>query len=171
MSQERIDKLNEISFVWEPREFQWNLKYAELTSYVHQYGHCLVPTDFPKLGPWTRRQRQLYQKHQNGESVGITTEHIKKLNSLEFVWEVTPAHRDDLLQKKLTEYYEEHGNCNVPDSFNTPDGVKLGAAVHDYRLYKEGTHIPTMTKERFEKLDALEFMADENMNEMTPDKE
>jgi len=171
MTQERIDKLNEISFVWEPREFQWNLKYAELTSYVRQYGHCLVPAEYPKLGTWTRRQRLLYQKHRNGESVGITTEHIEKLDSLQFVWEETPAHRDDLLQKKLTEYFEEHGDCNVPDSFITPDGVKLGTAVHDYRMYKEGMPKPHMTKERVEKLDALKFMANEKKNEMTPDKE
>lgn len=65
------------------------------------------------------RQRKVYGKHQQDKSE-ITAEHIKKLDSLEFVWEVTPVHKDDLLQKKLAELFEENGNWNAPTALLLP---------------------------------------------------
>ena len=65
-TQERIDQLNEIDFVWEvDSRFQrddtvWKQRLNELRIYKKRHGNCLVPARYepnPKLGIWVTNQR------------------------------------------------------------------------------------------------------------------
>jgi hypothetical protein len=57
LSPERIEKLNEVGFGWDPIEAQWLECYLELKD----HGDTLVPQRYssnPSLGSWVRNQRE-----------------------------------------------------------------------------------------------------------------
>ena len=54
----RVELLNELGFVWNPLEQNWNSSYKSLENYKAQYGDCLVPANHIindiKLGTWVK---------------------------------------------------------------------------------------------------------------------
>ena len=98
ISQERIDQLNKIEFVWEVGtgnnrrdDMLWKQQFNELVKYKEKHGDCLVPQKYKnsvKLGNWVKRQRREYKKWLKGEDAPITQERIEQLEGIDFVWEV-----------------------------------------------------------------------------------
>ena len=67
MDQERITRLNEIGFVWEPIDASWVERFSELIRFKELNGHCHVPQRFAenhKLGRWASRQRKSIRRKQ-----------------------------------------------------------------------------------------------------------
>ncbi|OEU15745.1 hypothetical protein FRACYDRAFT_269474 [Fragilariopsis cylindrus CCMP1102] len=82
LSEERINHLESISFVWS--DVQWTAMYHKLAEYKRQHhGSTLVPlgyTEDPFLGRWVYNQRYAYNK---GNLLG---KRLKLLNAINFVW-------------------------------------------------------------------------------------
>tara|TARA_R100000030_G_scaffold98810_1_gene89187 strand:+ start:789 stop:3887 length:3099 start_codon:yes stop_codon:yes gene_type:complete len=78
---ERIQLLNDVEFIWDPREQEWQEKYQELKQYVIKNGNTLVPNEHPTLGSWVATQRQFKKKGMLSQS------RIKLLNNIGFVWD------------------------------------------------------------------------------------
>jgi hypothetical protein len=61
LTEERIEVLNTIDFVWDVVQFdndvRWNIKYQELKEFVRINGHAVVPQSTP-LGQWVKMQRE-----------------------------------------------------------------------------------------------------------------
>ena len=77
--------LEELNFVWNTLDLKWLNGFEQLKRYHDNFGNCLVPREFKSndgynLGAWVRRQRS-NQKN-------ITKDRKKKLDSLDFVWEL-----------------------------------------------------------------------------------
>lgn len=90
ISDERIRRLNEVGFVWDPNEAAWEEMFAELKKYKQKYGDTLVPQyyeDNPKLGWWVSDQRKHYKYKQSGKASWLTDEQIARLNEIGFVWD------------------------------------------------------------------------------------
>jgi hypothetical protein len=87
LSQEKIDKLNEIGMVWDTLDHKWNLGYGYAKIYFLKNGNLFVPykyvVDNFKLGNWISRQRNAYNG--NGSRT-ISKERIEKLNEVGMVW-------------------------------------------------------------------------------------
>jgi len=84
---ERIEKLNNINFIWDFKQYQWDLKYNELKQYKSRHGNCRVPVNYdanPQLGLWVANQRD--SKH-------LTKERRTRLTDLGFVWKVGKGRR------------------------------------------------------------------------------
>jgi hypothetical protein len=67
MNPERITRLNEIGFVWEPIDTSWSEMFSELIQFRELNGHCRVSQRFaenPKLGRWVARQRKSMRRKQ-----------------------------------------------------------------------------------------------------------
>jgi len=65
MTQERIDRLEAVNFIWDAHEVTWREKLKELKEYKNDKGDCLVPCNYPpnpSLGKWVMNQRQMYKK-------------------------------------------------------------------------------------------------------------
>ena len=63
-SNERIQLLNKVKFVWHPCEDQWLERYKELVQYFSEHGNALVPRGYkknPELGNWVNEQRAKYR--------------------------------------------------------------------------------------------------------------
>ena len=64
LAQDVIDRLDQVGFVWDPLQHQWELKLEELEIFYNEHGHCNVPSTHERsaLAAWTSRQRQLQRK-------------------------------------------------------------------------------------------------------------
>lgn len=91
MTQDRIDKLEEINFTWDLHTAVWEERFQELSEFQKEHGHCNVPSNFPKnptLAAWVKCQRRQLKKKLLGNSSNITVDRIAALESLGFAWEI-----------------------------------------------------------------------------------
>lgn len=105
LSVERINRLNEINFIWDFDEIKkndWEAKYKELLQFYKKHGHSFVPTNYKEnkpLGTWIALQRKI-------EASGkLSNSRLKKLNQVQFVWG-----RDS--QKQLKSIYDKQWENN-----------------------------------------------------------
>lgn len=156
LGEERIRKLDAIGMVWNSfSDRTWERNLSEAAKYREKYGHLLVPHTYVSetgitLGAWIARQRQV---RKNGR--GLSEEQIHQLDALGMVWDVT----DELWRKYYTaasDYRNTHGDLNVPVSYVSKDGVKLGEWLSGIRN-KSGvrSYGPSLTEERIQALDSL----------------
>ena len=91
MSEERMNILNAMGFVWDSHQVSWEEKFAQLVEYKKTYGHCNVSGKHSKheyrpLSIWIkcqRRQRKLLEKK---EKSTMTEARIAKLDEIGFDW-------------------------------------------------------------------------------------
>lgn len=60
LSKERMDRLERIGFVWNPRDAAWEAMYTSLADFKSKHGHCNVPQKWEanrSLGVWVNTQR------------------------------------------------------------------------------------------------------------------
>jgi len=87
LSEERRQQLDELGFIWDPREADWEEGLGNLITYKEREGHCRVPgrhkeNGFP-LGQWVSNRRQ--RKETLPEARG------QRLDELGFVWDPLEA--------------------------------------------------------------------------------
>ena len=153
LSQDRIKRLQDIGFVWDVLENQWDIYFSLLKKYRKSKGHCNVPIRFSfkgvKLGSWAIIQRNAFN---NGT---LSKERIKKLEDIGFVWGVH-ENQWDINFSLLKEYKKSHGHCNVPIKFSFK-GVKLGSWAQNLRkAFNNGK----LSKDRIKKLEDVGFVWD-----------
>ena len=83
LSKERIALLDNIGFVWDPFEQEWQNQYAELKKYIEKNGNTIVPRNYPILGIWVSRQRVAKKKGQ------LSEERIQLLDDIGFIWDAS----------------------------------------------------------------------------------
>ncbi len=82
LSQEQVDALNSINFVWNPRETSWDKNFTKLQAYKDQHGHTNVPVNFDDdliFGRWVQKQRRIKNS--------LSDQKLQMLNSLGFIWD------------------------------------------------------------------------------------
>jgi len=89
LTQDRVDLLNEIDFVWASNEAKWMARYKELIAYKEKHGTTRVPYARTGLGNWVSKQRIDYRKLKRGVSSKINQQKVDKLNEIDFCWEPT----------------------------------------------------------------------------------
>ena len=90
MTEERIHLLDSEDFIWDPFEYNWQMKYEELCEWIAFNGHGGIrrgKQNYSPLQGWAEHQRQLYKKYRNGEKTSLTEERIEKLNAVGFVFQ------------------------------------------------------------------------------------
>ena len=146
ISKARIDKLNGIGMSWQTlHERQWEEGFARAQEYYDKNGdldsaHGMTE----KLSDWLIRQRR---KQRDGE---LTDEQFERLSALHMVWEF-----EDRWEQKFRlakEYYETHGNLDIPANYITEDGTNLGAW---YRGVRNQYRDNTLSAERRKKLESI----------------
>jgi superfamily II DNA or RNA helicase len=120
LSKERVQRLEQLGFVWELLETAWDEMFSALERYRHTHGDCKVPLTWkedPKLGQWCGSQRVNYKQG------SLSVERINRLERLDFVWDQLAAVWNEMFAA-LTQYKSVHGDCNVPAVW--PENPKLG---------------------------------------------
>ena len=148
LSRERINRLDQLDFVWDVDEYFWTMMFTALVAYDKEHGHTVVPHIYqenPQLGHWVFSQRQSRIKG------SLADEKVKKLDSLDFVWDPNQYFWDIRLTE-LTEFKMVHGHCRVPAKYKK--NRKLGTWVDHQRFLQLNNQLP---KDKFEILDSLGF--------------
>ena len=115
LSIDRIKRLEDIGFEWEPNELLWEEKFEELKEYKKKHENCNVPAHYPKnkqLANWVQSQRIYYRR-----GIVLSDDNIKRLEDIGFVWNPSGSYWEEMLDE-LKEYKKAHGDCNVPRSFS-----------------------------------------------------
>ena len=84
LSPDRIKRLEDIGFEWNPLDARWEKMFAALVAYKLAHGNCNVPAEWdqnPKLGQWCYVLRRSYRKGT------LSADHIKRLEEIGFEWE------------------------------------------------------------------------------------
>lgn len=109
LSNEKIQRLDQIGFPWNPLDTLWDEYLEKLAAFRREHGHS-NPSQLLKehkgLGAWVTKQRLL-----RADGL-LSAERIAQLDALDMVW----SPRDKAWQNmfsKLTQYHAEHGHCNV----------------------------------------------------------
>jgi len=90
ITQERIDMLTAIGFVWNRSGSLWMDSYEELKQFYHENGHCHVPfagSNAIKENPlrrWVVKQRKKYKNYLIGKKPFLTDEQVKLLGEISF---------------------------------------------------------------------------------------
>ncbi len=114
-----------------------------------------------KIGGWIRRQRALRktgedstnfsngsndekntggcigytgdEENNSGNETGLSREQIARLDSIGMIWKTKPERQWEKGYAEALSYYEAYGNLNVPASYVSPSGYKLGGWIADQR--------------------------------------
>lgn len=88
MTDERIDALNLINFVWDSHNTVWGDRVKELEEFRNKHKHCNVtPSNYPfgsTLISWVKSQRRQYRMLKDGKKSNLTPRRIQQLESLGF---------------------------------------------------------------------------------------
>lgn len=135
LTDERIAALDRIGMEWSVISAKWEKNYAEAVAYYEKNGDLLVPVGYKTengfaLGMWLRNLRSAKVGQCRSR---LTEEQIRRLDAIGMVW----GNRNDIQwQRGYDEakcYFEQHGDLNVPVSYVTKSGLKLGRWVRNQR--------------------------------------
>ena len=154
LESERVSRLSDLGFFWDPLEAHWYEMFQVLVRYREQFGHCLIARDWtghPKLASWVVTQRQA---RLNGH---LSQLRIDRLDTLGFFWDQKEVVLEEMLTD-LAAFKQQHGHCNVPVPW--PKNPALGLWVQFQRQeYKKGKLAPN----RIQRLETLDFSWDGNV--------
>ena len=87
----RIERLEQLGFVWDSHDASWKEKFEELRRYHIKYGHSAVPSkcsENPKLATWVKCQRRQYKLFIEGKQSGMNATRVEELHQLGFKWKI-----------------------------------------------------------------------------------
>jgi superfamily II DNA or RNA helicase len=156
LAPERRQMLDELGFIWDSPESDWEEGYSRLRLFKERVGHCRVParyrdSDGYRLGQWVNSQR--------ARQDSSTESHRRKLNDIGFVW--NPFDEDwEIGFSHLKRFKELNGHCRVPQNYKTENGFALGQWVSVQRLSKAN-----LPEDRVRRLDELGFIWDSRQSD------
>mmetsp|Transcript_22942 Transcript_22942/g.65005 ORF Transcript_22942/g.65005 Transcript_22942/m.65005 type:complete len:648 (-) Transcript_22942:187-2130(-) len=88
---ERVQALERIGFIWNPRDALWEERFEEFKAFKKAHGHSIIPINVPeyaKLSTWVKSQRRRYVETKSGaRCLDETFEgRIARLNAVGFAW-------------------------------------------------------------------------------------
>lgn len=158
MTEEKIQQLNALKFVWNSEEAQWINNYEELQNFEMHNGHVDVSSnDNGQLHAWLQTQLEEYLngsldavKYNALERVGVTFPEVQEMHSANSKW--------DEQFEELKIYANENGDCLVPQHYD--ENPTLGFFVKNqrrqYKLLQEDKK-SSLTEERKDKLESIGF--------------
>lgn len=160
LSPERIAALEQIGMVWDVPDYLWEENFNAAMQYYREHGDLDMPNTYVapngiRIGTWIFKLRALRRTGEGTRAgAALTQEQIKRLDSIGMIWE--PKHKRSWAQgyEAAKKYVEEHGNLNVPATYTSPSGYRLGHWLESKR-YKGRENL---APEQREQLDALGFV-------------
>ena len=158
LNKSRNARLDEIGFVWDGADDDWEKRFSELIKYKNRFGDCRVPFEWAEnigLSLWVGSQRQDKKKCR------ITMERGARLTEIGFDW--NPILSDwEKNFSALAEFFRQEGHLNIP--YEASNWSRLRRWVNKLREdFKKGV----LTGERAARLNALGFVwapVDESWN-------
>jgi hypothetical protein len=158
LSQDRVNKLEEIGFVRNILDESFEKGLSETVLYNKQFGKSNAPArhktpDGFNLGTWQNTQKANYKK-------GIlSSDRINKLEGIGFKWKLTNVkpkkQKWETWFEVTLEFKRKTGYANAPTTYQTSNGFNLGTWQGSQRAnYKKGT----LSLDRIKKLEGIGFI-------------
>lgn len=148
LSQDKIDKLNNIGMIWSfKRNFAESYKIAK--NYYQVNGNLNIPFDYKtddgyNLGFWLVNQRRK-------KKMGLLKEDaIKLLEDIDINWSIQKTWEESY--NIAVAYYEENNNLNISRNYVTSDGYSLGTWVFEQKKKYRAGRLSANEIELLEKL-------------------
>lgn len=157
LSSEQIERLESIGMQWQRHEDQrWDMNYEAAVRFYETHGHLRVTARYEtpeglKLGRWITNIRQKYHATSSG---ALTEEQIRQMEAIGMVWDENEAQWQHHFGC-AAEYYDTHGNLDVPISYMTEDGFALGRWLTQMRTARRGKRQQRLTEEQIAQLDSI----------------
>ncbi|MFA7061805.1 MAG: Helicase associated domain protein [Pedobacter sp.] len=142
ISEDRIRRLDEIGFDWDPMDSQWEASFSELVAYKTEHGDIKVPQSATSLVLWIKNQRQSRKK---GD---LSEDRIRRIDEIGFDWDHFESQWERTFSKLLA-YKMEHGDTNAPQSTTL-----LGDWVV---LQRQNRKIGQLSEDKIRRLDEICF--------------
>ena len=149
LSPERLNRLEDIGFVWDQNTANWEEAFAKLKQFHSREGHYRIPAhhqedDF-RLQHWVGTQRE--------NKASLSPERLKMLEEIGFELDPNAAFWEEGFTK-LEQFHAKERHCRVPKR-HQEGGYNLGTWVNSQRRKKA-----SLSPERLERLDAIGFVWD-----------
>ena len=152
---QKIKALNEIDFVWDQKDADWEFGYECLKKYVRENGSAEVQSKylchscrrsdgsaFP-LGTWVHFQRT--------DQAKLNDTRMRKLKELGFIFDVFEYRFEQFIQN-MQSLAAANLDTNVPSNFTDSSGNKIGQQLVKYRAnYRQGK----LTESQIEEMERL----------------
>ena len=155
LSKDRIKRLEDIGFDWDPHKSRWYDMFDALKEYTNIHGAVNIPRNLVEknlpLGQWVINQRELY------EDKILSDDQIRDLNNIGFVWDTYELYWEEMFDA-LKRFKDEHGDCNVP--LEWPENKQLAKWVNNQREYYRRTNRrpAKFSKDKIDRLEKLGFI-------------
>lgn len=136
----------------------WDMYYDCAKKYFKENGNLEVPTRYITeegyaLGSWIANQKAIRKGTTKGS---LTEKQVHKLDSIGMVWEDYNDLNWSKNYRAAKQYYEKHGNLEVPSKYVNEDGISLGSWICSVRKwYSSGVHKKYLQKDRIIQLEAI----------------
>jgi hypothetical protein len=140
LTEERIKALDAIGMVWEYADYVWEKNYNAACAYHRDHGNLDVPVkyvteDGVALGQWLAYLRRQYKE--NHLNICLSEFQQKQLNKIGMFWGSAYEAQWNASFAEAEKYFHEHGDLDVPASYVSETGMKLGRWVSNQRVRKE----------------------------------
>jgi hypothetical protein len=153
LAPERIKKLEDIGFGWDPladvafeKGLQETLKYKEQFGDSNASYKYITPEGY-KLWAWQGKIRQRYKRQK------LTLDRTQKLEEIEFKWDPFAEAFERGFQETL-KYKKDFGDSNASNKYITPEGYKLRVWQDDVR---QRHRRKKLTTDRIQRLEEIGF--------------
>lgn len=159
LGQDRIDKLNDLGMRWGSYLDQsWERYYAAAREYYQTHSDLKVNVgevteDGIRLGTWIANLRTY--KKRGIRTAYLTPERIAALEKIGMIWDVPDYFWEENFAAAMR-YYREHGDLDMPNTYVTPNGLRLGTWIFKQRALRKGGNIGAeLTQEQIDRLDCI----------------
>ena len=154
LTKEQTERLERIGMVWNQNEENWEAAYALAEEYSREHGHLRVPNRYKtadgySLGEWIRSQRE---KRREG---ALEKDKEKRLEAIGMDWLSAQAREWETRFEACRKYYEEHGDLNMPTSYVSDDGFRLGLWLWRVRTGKTKLKTPGENGDQTARLESI----------------
>ena len=159
LGEDRIEKLNAIGMRWGSYlDESWERYYAAAKAYYAQHGDLKVNVSEVTenglaLGSWIARLRTY--KKSNIRTAYLTPERVAALEQIGMVWDVPDYLWEENFAAAM-QYYRDHGDLDMPNTYIAPNGLRLGTWVFKQRTLRKGGNVGAeLTPEQIKRLDGI----------------
>lgn len=160
LDETRVAKLDAIGMVWDSyRELSWERYYAEAQKYYAEHADLNVNVKYVsdngvRLGTWICNLRSMRKSKRN--SVCLSEDRIASLDKIGMIWD-QPDYLFESSYVAALDFYCENGHLDVPVSYVSKEGIRLGAWIRNIKLRRD----TTLTQIQIDRLNEIGMLWDD----------
>lgn len=132
LSEEEVEKLKSIDFVFDASRNTFDDNYPFLEAYFQEHGHLKVKKtevyQGKKLGGTVGTLRQYFRKG------NLTDDHVQKLKDINFIFSAVPMSLIEKHYPSLKAFYDKYGHTDIKRT-DVFENKKMGSPVSEIRQY------------------------------------